>query len=388
MAWRRYLACGAGLLLAAGCFSSGVCAEETGPDAITLINGAVMQGTVTGLTSSGLVMNVGTTSRAYPWVALSPGSRFRYDMSYRMNLAGYLSGADIATLTNQPDPTFDPMNPGNEVSEPEPDVITPKATNLFELTWQEAGSVVPKAVRGIDGSLVASSRFWSIRIGTAEKDVVLVARKEGSSPAVSMALLQDGRMVAETPSDEGGGVWSFPARTFSVSLGTVAGNVSLAWRVASEGNRMWMVSGVETTMDGNPVRFSLSGEPLGWLSGADSITPQYLYADPSLRWLIQIKDGEAALAGEIRMGMWRLMPGEDMKLTVAVEIVDEKGETVQRGDVALIRVADGDTWPLNLALTKLTPGAAYRVKASIDLGPGLGRAETDYTFIMPDAQKL
>jgi len=388
MAWRRYLAYGAGFLLATGVFSPGVFAEEEGTDGVTMINGVVIQGKVTGLSATGLVIQVGTTSRAYPWVALSPGSRFRYDTSYRMNLAGFLSGAETKTLTNQPDPKYDPMNPASEITEPEPEVAVSTASNLFELVWQDAGPVVPKSLRGIDGSLVESSRFWAVRIGTAAKDVVLVAKTDGTPPAVSMALLQDGRMVAETPKDEGNGVWSFPRRLFPVSFGSEAGEVSLAWRVIGAGGQPWMVSEVEASMDGKPVRFSLSGEPLSWLSGADAIVPQYPYAPPSLRWLIQIKDGEAALVGEIRMGMWRLTPGEDMKQKVAVEIIDEKGETVQRDDVALTRVDDGEAWPLNLTLTKLTTGATYRVKASIDLGPGLGRAESAYTFVKPDAQKL
>ena len=138
MAWLRYLACGAGFLLAIGLLPAGAKAAEADSDEITLINGAVIRGSVAGITPTGLVVQVGSSSRTYPWVALSPGSRYRYDMAYRMNVAGYLSGAAASSLTNPPDPRYDPMHPEAAPSEPEPPPVA-AVSNLADRYGRKAG---------------------------------------------------------------------------------------------------------------------------------------------------------------------------------------------------------------------------------------------------------
>ena len=390
MAWLRYLACGAGLLFAIGLLPAGAKAAEADSDEITLINGAVIRGSVAGITPTGLVVQVGSSSRTYPWVALSPGSRYRYDMAYRMNVAGYLSGAAASSLTNPPDPRYDPMHPEAAPSEPEPPPVA-AVSNLADLVWSEGGALVPKSLRGVDGGLIESARFWLMRIGTAENDVVLVARTDGTPPSVAMLHLNDGRAVAEMAKEAGAGVWTFARRVVPVSFGSGAGEVGLTWRIATTGSvrRVGLRADVSAVMDGGkPVRFALSGEPPGWLSGADSLFAQVVYAPPSLRWLIAIADGEAALVGEIRMGAWRLSPGEGVKYAVAVEVFDDQGARVLREELVVGSDVDDDTWPLKIPLATLKPGASYRVKASTDLGPWLGRVESEYRFVLPDAKKL
>jgi hypothetical protein len=390
MAWLRYLACGAGFLFAIGLFPAGAKAAEAESDEITLINGAVIRGSITALTPTGLVVQVGTSSRAFPWVALSPGSRYRYDMAYRMNFAGYLSGASASSLTNPPDPRYDPLHPEAAPSEPEAPAVA-VVSNLADLVWSEGGALVPKSLRGVDGALIESARFWLMRIGTAEKDSVLVARTDGTPPSVAMLHLNDGRAVAETAKEAGSGGWTFARRVFPVSFGSGVGEVGLTWRVATTGSvrRLGLRADVSAKMDGaKPVRFTLSGEPMGWLSGSDTMFAQVLYAPPSLRWLLAIADGEATLVGEIRMGAWRLSPGEGTKRTVTVEIFDDQGVRVHREEMVAGSSADDDVWPLKLPLATLKPGASYQVKATTDLGPWLGRVASEYRFVLPDAKKL
>lgn len=379
----RNLAWGAALLMVGPTGLRDLHAQDAGTNSLTLINGAVLRGTLGELSSSGVVFAVGSASRFYPWVALAPGSRFHYDLRYRANLSGYLAGADSASLTNAPESGYDPLNPEAVTSAGGAAPSGPEAPSAARVVWDSSPPFLPASVRGFEEIAEAGGVFWSVRLGTARDDVAVFAWEPGDAPRLTTGSRGDGRATTETRPAGGEGVWTTERRVFPVSFGAQAGQVAVSWRITRV-DAGWRRQ-VQLEVSG-PASFRLEGEVHDWSAPDVLLVPASPYGEPSLRWTVAVESNAAALVGEARMGRWRMSP--DAASPVQVSVEDAEGAKLADAALTLAHAEDPAAWPVRVALSAGKPGSAYVARAKADFGAWLGSATSEYRFVLPDPDKL
>lgn len=370
MVWLRFMFLG-GWLLA----GSAVSAAEPAPVSLTLINGLTVTGGVSSLSSSGLVVSVGATSRAYPWAVFAPGTRFRYDVHYRMNLAGFLDGLPVSSLTNAPDPQYDPLRP-EVVSTDEVGAAVAGPVSLTNLVWRGRAAVKPASVRGLEASVAGGARFAGLRLGTDPDDVLVAGWETGAAARVTAKALRGGEVVVRRV---GPVPWTSEPQVVPVSIGDATGTASVSWQLGASG--AWppeVVVAYRVAFDGRPVSWTVRGTVLAWV-GAEEPVPAAMVLDrPRLALSVALREaGGAFIAWELFMGRWRLEPGEGMGDRIAVTLQDERGAQVAEERLALSERAG---WPL----ANTVIGAGYAVTGTVDLGAVMGRVEDRLAFTMPD----
>ncbi len=369
MVWLRFMFLG-GWLLA----GSAVSAASSGPVPVTLINGVTLTGSVSSLSASGMVVAVGASSRAYPWAMFAPGTRYRFDGLYRMNLEGYLDGAASASLTNAPDPRYDPFRPEESV----PAAVAEPSASPFSLTsvvWRAGGVLVPSSMRGFESAVAGGALFAGLRLGTEPEDVVVVGWETGAAARVTAKAGRGEAVVRRI----GQGAWTSESMVIPVTLGDASGTASVSWRLDAAG--AWPPEAViayRIERGGPAMRWVVSGKVLGWRRADEPVLAAMVLDRPRLDLSVALSPPSGAvIAWELSMGRWRLEPGEGMGNRIALEVRDERGARVAGDRIA---VASRSGWPL----TNVVVGADYDVTGSFDLGVGLGQVEAQRAFTMPD----
>ncbi|HMO05856.1 MAG TPA: hypothetical protein PKC67_07130 [Kiritimatiellia bacterium] len=369
MVWLRFIFLG-GWLLAGSAVSS----ATTGPVALTLINGVTLTGTVSSLSASGVVVTVGSSSRAYPWAMLAPGTRYRYDGHFRMNLEGFLEGAASASLTNAPDALYDPFR-AEVAAETEAAVAESSPVSLTNLVWRAGGVPIPSSVRGLASAVAGGARFAGLRLGTGPEDVVVVGWETGKAARVTAMPVRGAAVVHRV----GQGAWASDPQVIPVSVGDASGTASVSWRLGATG--AWPPEAViayRIERDGQSVEWVVRGLVFGWRGADEPVMAPMVLDRPRLDLLVVLSPtAGAGIAWELSMGRWRLEPGAGMGDHVALELRDALGARVAGDRIA---VASRVAWPL----ARLEMGAGYEVSGSFDLGAGLGRVEGRRAFTMPD----
>jgi hypothetical protein len=370
MVWLRFMFLG-GWLLA----GSAVSAAASAPEPLTLINGLTVTGGVSSLTASGVVVSVGTTPRTYPWPVLAPGTRFRYDIHYRMNLAGFLEGLPAASLTNAPDPQYDPLR--SETASANDEVVpAARAVSMTNLVWRGRVAVKPSAVRGLEASVAGGARFTGLRLGTGADEVLVAGWETGAAARVTSKSLRGGEVVVRRMGQD---PWTSEPQVVPVSIGEAEGTASVSWQRGASG--AWPPEAViayRMEYEGRPVSWTVRGKVLAWV-GADEAVPAAMVLDqPRLALSLVLQEsGGAVIACTLFMGRWRLEPGDGMADRIAMALQDERGTTVAEDRVVF---GERPEWPL----TKAVVGAGYAVTGTVDLGAMFGRVEDRFAFTMPD----
>lgn len=367
-----------------------VMAQDNGTT-ITLINGAQVSGKVKSVSTSGLEIVVGRTTRAYPWHALSPGTRYRYDQSYRMNIDGYLAGHETALLTNAPDPEYDPLSPALPDETSGTEAVSASTTLNFGLLGLPS-PVVPADLPALSVVPTENLLFYAIQYGPGGEDVVVFGFAPSPSEDLVLLNIKEGRFISEKSSKRkvaDAELLSYPRKSFAAELGTISVEQNVQWLVEDrEGGRKYILAEVMLTRGAQKTSFVLQGDPSGYKSGKEQVSPRPLLVEPTMSFTIEIREEKTILAGRVRMGRLNVLPRSGMDLKVELDIADSGGRSLLKRSLA--HTADGhlDDYPLRLELDSLLTGQQYKLTATTSLGPLLGKISHEMIFIMPDATKL
>lgn len=365
-------------------------ADDQVSSTINLINGMSINGTIEGISEAGLEITVGRSKRTYPWYALSPGTRFKYDQSYRMNIDGYLSGAPASSLTNAPDPEYDPMHPPAVSSENVEAVSATRTINYGAINL--APPVAPASLPALSVLSVESRAFYAVQFGPANNDVAYFGFAPDEPGNLMILNAREGRVANETavPRKTGEDTYLvFNRQTYGADFDGIQAEQNIQWMVRSDKPTLRYINAEVNLARGTQrAKFVLQGDPSGFKQATESLTPRPLLVEPSMSFTVTIEDEKPYLVGRVRMGRLSLLPRGGMDLKVEVDVQDASGKSVSSQSLAFDADAGPAGYPLRMDIGTLIPGQQYKVKASMSLGALLGDVAHEMFFIMPDAAKL
>jgi len=387
----RFICCAGCLILAVTGIPSVLAQNENGSDSITLINGVNVSGKVLGVSAVGMEVMVGKTRRTYPWYALSPGTRFKFDQTYRMNIDGYLAGSETSRLTNAPDPDYDPLKPG---SGPSPAVVEPVSatTSLNYGLFGVPSAIIPVSLPALSIVPADGLSFYALQYGATSSEVVLFGFSTVSPGELIILDLKEGQVITEKSSTRKIADMEFKAyarKSLQSNFDSIAAEQNVQWLVDDrKGGGRFLHAEITLTRGAQKTSFILQGDPSGLKSGKEGVQPKPLLVEPTMSFTIQIENEKTYLAGRVRMGRLSLLPRSGMDLKVEVDIADASGRSILKR--SLVFNADGlpDAYPLRMELDQLLAGQQYKLTATMSLGALLGKISHEMYFIMPDATKL
>lgn len=373
---RRITTCLLGTLIVGGA----TLAETT----FTFMSGLVITGSLTEITADGLKIQPAGKTEAfdYPWTSLAPGTRFRYDQQYRMNVKGYLEGEERSKLTNAPDSRYDPMQPSatipeaNDVAPARPAGDAQLDLNLFAPT----AAVGPSSLRALTGAAGPKALYWGFQYGSGARDVVVFGFPGGEpSRLVNARLSSAGRVSTENATADGDR-HLFPARTFSSSLGPHAMKTQVEW--IRSGANIDLRAVVTLTQNNVDASWTLTGRLPRPVQEQDNLLPLPLLAEPAFDFTLGYEDEQPVLLGRLRMGPFTLTPGTDTtRATVNVEIKDATGVAVlsERN----LRLQGDRTPTLKINLSPVKQSGTFTIIANTDLGPLFGPITHQTSLTLP-----
>jgi len=378
------------LILCAGLLVFEAAAQETAETSITLINGSVVRGRVTKCSEAGIEIMAGSSTRTFPWNALAPGSRYKYDVHYRVNASGFLSGEPQVALTNAPDALYDPMNPATwTVADAEVPAAVDTGLNFALFV---PGNPITIADNPALKSLPPPVHYWAMQVGPSDREAVLYGFPGNDATRMYHIQLSDSRLVSETATARTlGGVMfhSFPKKSFKATIGDVDAGMDVQWLVeANDSSRRLLHADVTLARGSQQSVFVLQGTPPGIKSGVSAVTPRPLLVEPALAFTIQVENEVPFLVGQVRMSRLNLLPRSGMDLKVVIEIANDKGRVEMKREVPFLADVPPGAYPLRVDLNRLIPGQSYQVSATIFLGAFFGKLTHEEIFILPDATKL
>jgi len=365
-------------------------AQDDDETTITLVNGATVKGKIVSISDSGLDMQVGRAQRTYPWYSIAPGTRFRLEQSFRMNLDGYLAGRDRAALTNAPDPQYDPMNP-NASTDGQTEVAA--ATNTFFNfnAFEPRLPVKPVRQPAVTAFPVGESAFWAFQSGPTSNDVIVFAFSTGDVARMATAISWRGRPLTETATRRNIGnttYLSFSKKTYSGNAGDIAFKFDIEWLAATSSPvRRFLIADVQLTRGTESSSFVLSGEPAGFSQGGSDILPRALFMEPTFRFGTRIENELVYLTGRARMSLLNLIPKSGMDTQATVELFDAQGKSQWRQRLTFSANGQPDDPTLQADISQLRGGQTYKLTATMSLGPLLDEIRHEELINVPDPLK-
>lgn len=368
---------------------------------VRFANGATARGAVKSVSPDGMELELGGQAKLYPWSAFSAGTRFRYDPVYRANLAVIQAGQPASARTNEPEsgylttPSSDATGsvPGANPMAPAPTTLQrDSSSGPLNLEAYEPAPALPRAnipkleLRNGDAAL-----SWGVRYGRGTREIayfVFDVKEPGELPDAlvmhSAADERTDRIKATRRGDGSEATAQFRKLRFEGTFGEAKAGVDLSCAFSARSSAaLNLTADVELTRGTTVCAFSLSGQPAGALQGAGDIAARELVTPPSLWMAIEGKGGRAAVVGNVRMGRFKLLPRRGMETAVSVTVSDEGGKPVLERAVPLQNASLQDRYTITLPLDQVQSGRKYALKASIDLGPLLGRVRYEESFVVP-----
>jgi hypothetical protein len=347
-----------------------------------------IKGELAEVSVEGVYMQVGSAKRFYPWAALSPGSRYRFDPLYRANLSAAQQGRPVSEWRNPPDGeyTSKPRALDQRVTE-EADV------SVSPLAFLPLPEIPPKprsAVAELDANAGSASLAWGLRYGPSESETAYFVFEspadDGLPPAMHVwsgahKRPERVRMSRRADGEEARAV--FREHQFRA----VRENVEVTYRIAPTASTrapgVFLLSAVVELKKGTATSsFSLVGAPPGVLKGDGKIIARDLLAPPSLFLTLESMGGKRVITGAVRMGRLRLIPRSGMDQTISIKIADELGAQVLAADVPFTADAPTDKRSFVLPLDGLSAGRKYSLHARMSLGPFLGEVSYQEHFVL------
>lgn len=357
---------------------------------VRYVNGVAARGTAKSASAEGLELELGGATKVYPWATLSPATRFRYDPVYRVNLPAVQAGLPAEARTNPPETGYlaaaaDPAGA--------PASATPGAGGgRLDLGVYEAIPPFPRAaIPKLELRNPEAALSWGIRYGRRTNDVayfVFDVKEPGELPesmVIHAAAQEQTDRIKAARRNEGSDTQAqFRKLRYTGAFGEAEASLDLSCSFSARNPTVLQLAAeVELKRGAQACAFSLLGPPEGALQGDGSIAARALLTPPSLWLAVERVAGQPAAVGNIRMGRFKLLPRRGMELALAVTLVDEAGQPVLERSVPLEKANLQDRYTISVPLEKAQGGRTYRLKASLDLGPMLGRVRYEESFVAP-----
>ena len=357
---------------------------------VTFINGATMTGRVVSISPAGLELQVGRAQRTYPWYSLAPGTRFRLDQSFRMNVSGYLAGNPASSLTNAPDPEYNPLQPSAH-AEIENQAVRP-AGSSFDFNFLESRAIVKPARNPAAGAYpVEETDFWVLQTGPGTNDVAVFAFSRADPSKMATAIAWRGRPLAETATRRSVGSDThlvFSKKTYSGQAHDIAFAYEIEWAVVpGEPIRRLLNADITLSRNDEKTEFRLLGEPVGFVSGNADVLSRSLLIDPAFSFGLRVENEQLFLTGRLRMSLLTMFPKSGMSDKVTLEFFDLQGRSQWRREVQIAREGMPGQPTLNADISSVRSGQTYKLVASMSLGPLLGELRHEENIFLPDPLK-
>lgn len=366
-----------------------------GAQEIRYANGAPVRGTLKAVTAEGVEMDMGGSSRSYPWAALSAGTRFRHDPHYRANLAAAQAGQPKRAWTQPPEEgSAGGVAPGSPPAggAPGSTAAVPMTVGPLDLS---AYDVVPPLARGgiprLELRHPESALSWGLRFGKPVSDVVYLVfdpKEAGDVPESLILFAPTGervdRIKATRRTEAGEPIVLFRKLRYHGTHNDASASIDLTCQFSSRQSSTLIVDAdVELARGETRSSFRLVGAPAGTLRGDGDITARPLLEPPGLWLTADVSSGKPVLVGNVRMGRLKLLPKRGMGTEAAVTVLDDAGKVVLETTAAAKAGSAQDRYTISVPLDRLAAGRKYSVKASMDLGPLLGTVRYEEGFVLP-----
>jgi hypothetical protein len=347
---------------------------------VRYVNGVSARGTPKSASPDGLELELGGATKVYPWTSLSPATRFRYDPVYRVNLPAVQAGLPAASRTNPPETGYLAASADAAGA---PAAVSPGAVGgRLDLVAYEAVPPLPRAsIPKLDVRNPEAALSWGIRYGRRTNDVayfVFDVKEPGELPESMVihaaAQEQTDRIKAARRSEGGDTQAQFRKLRYTGVFGDAEASLDLSCSFSVRNPTVLQLAAeVELKRGAQACAFSLLGAPAGALQGNGDIAARELLTPPSLWLAVEKVAGQPTAVGNIRMGRFKLLPRRGMDPALAVTLLDEAGQPVMERSVSLEKANLQDRYTISVPLEKTQGGRTYKLKASLDLGPMLGR---------------
>jgi hypothetical protein len=358
-------------------------AEE--PVTITLINGATVSGRVVERTEVGITLESGRRTRMYPWVAVAPGSRFRFDGFYRANLPELLAGGAEATHAPVEDADSSEIGPvdGSLVAA----VLAADGRFPFA-AWSNAPPLDLATIPSLAAQRGPVIRFWAWQSGPAADAATLFVfnRDDPGNLVVYEPTAVRSFTESATPRTVAGREYlSFPPRQVTSLIGDLEMSEQVQWLVSpADPEQRFLLVDLTLKHRGREASAQLSGIPPGMADGMDPLRPRPLVVPPTLLFAVDADGSLPVLRGQVRVGRLSMLPRSGFGLTVPVEVTDRTGRVVLKHALAFDANTPPGGFPLQFEMADLDPGGTYRLTASMDMGGFFDNIAVDETFILPE----
>lgn len=363
----RLLVCIALLLAIAG---------VTRAEEIRLINGVAVRGEIRAQTDAGIEIQTDAGQRSFPWYALSPGTRYRLQPSYRANFSAILAGKPPGERSQTPSQSAATQT------------LPAPATAMLTLDdVSKASQIDLTRIDGIKPSKPDEAVSWALRYGPDSKNVVLFVfdvPESGKMPQGAWAFDATGGGVTRldmsrvqhenNPSIRFGPLSreaDFPGAKVTMSV--------LTFFLENDPATMLVSADVKVDGAAGLARFRLTGPPPGVAAGRKRVTAKDFLTVPALALVSEMSGTKPRLAGAVRMGRLKIWPMDGMDRQIAVTIKEGNRTVLSR--TLPLDAADGEDPELDLGT--LARGKSYVVSGSINLGAYFGRLSFEDTVAIP-----
>lgn len=364
---------------------------------IRMANGVILKGTVKQAADAGLEIQTSAGSKTYTWETLSSATRFRYQPIYRENFGFILDGLPPSARTNKPEAEATASQAQTtKVQETAPkETPQPQSLRLFDQApYENIDSISSSQIPNLQLRTPNSATYMGLQYGPTKKDVVyMIFDPKSAQETPDTLLVYSPANPAYSNAVRIGGfkkgsgdtrVMSFKKFKLNSRFGLVMTDYDIECAY-SEGqtNSITITISVDLYKGNTKSRFLLSGQ-ISDLTRGDGIINVKGLLDLPVLWVgLDLTTGSPRLVGNLNMSHLKLVPKDGMENRVAVTILDDQGEVVQRESIKLDESTFNQPYGIACELKRLAPGKTYMAKTAVDLGPYIGPAVFEEKITIP-----
>lgn len=372
---------------------------------IRMANGAPIAGAVKEIRPEGLVVETPKGVRTYEWATLSPATRYRYEGKFRANYEAVLSGLPPAARTRPPD--VDAAQPVAAqvstaavatASAPEPAkraVETASLKLVDHVSYEDVAPLPAEKIPDVELRNPGLARFLGLQFGPKREDVLYICfdAKSKEEPCDTIFLYSPGaeafrktvrqRALKKRVGDEY--VAAFKKIALAARFGGI--DVSYGLRVQTYAGRprpYTLSVDVDLAARDAKSSFVLYWEPTDLAPNTGIVAPRGLLDLPVLWVGLDPNSPKPRVVGDLRMSRMKFCPRRGMEDAVTLVLLDADGrQKIEAATIKLDEAALSSDYLIVRELSKVRPGTAYVVRASIDLGPFIGALVHEEKITIP-----
>ena len=385
--------------LTIGVMSVLMLASAHGQD-IRMANGVLMKGDVVSTSKSGLDIQTATGVKTVTWDTVAPSSRYRHDPLFRANFKEILQGLPPSARVHPPLMPTPEIQAKPAAEKPAAAISAsnqaPKSLLIYDrLAYATAPAFFANQFPASDGINPETAVFSGFQYGLSKTEAVYLAfDARGSQEARdTLVVYTPSNSVYSPPASMGGlkknvgaiKIIAFKKFPLFMKSGDLSASFELECSTQSHLNEVSVVTYVELSSGEEKARFNLHMKIKDFAQGSERVSALGILDYPLLFVGLDPKAKPPQLKGRLTMSSMRLIPKEGMSNRLNLEILDEKGESIQKETIKIDEAATppSDDASFVCELKKVNPGQIYRIKASMDLGAFLGPVRFEDTFVGP-----